>query len=92
MLDRTALSRRCLFVALGVGVLVVLAVILLGWTVSVSAQGPFTVSKAADAIYANPGARVTYTITFTNTGVGGTAVMTDVIPFGVNYVLGSATG
>lgn len=92
MLDRTALARRSLFTALGFGVLVVLAVIALGRTAPVFAQGPFTISKAADVTYANPGDRVTYTITFTNTGTAGWARMRDVIPFGVNYVTGSETG
>jgi uncharacterized repeat protein (TIGR01451 family) len=92
MLDRTALSRRSLFTALGLAVLVVVAAIALGRTAPVSAQGPFTISKAADVTSVNPGDRVTYTITFTNIGTAGAATMTDVIPFGVNYVSGSATG
>jgi len=58
-----------------------------------SARGVLTISKAVDRVSVHPGEQVTYTIVFTNAGPGSTAaVMTDVIPFGVNYVAGSATG
>ena len=89
----TLLCRWPLFATLGVGLLMVLAAFVIAKTPPISAQGPITISKAASASLVRPGDTVTYRVTFTNTGaLATTATMTDVIPFGVNYVLGSETG
>ena len=60
---------------------------------SVSAQGlVLSISKAVSTVHVHPDNEVIYTITFTNTGASGFVSMVDVIPFGVTYVPGSATG
>ena len=94
MIHQTALFRRWpLLVTLGVGLLVILGAISIARIPPISAQGPVIISKTASATFVRPGDTVVYTVVFTNTGALSTAAsMTDTIPFGVNYVLGSVTG
>jgi len=94
MSNRSILSRVWpLLAALGVGTLAVLAVVAIGQTMSVSAQGAsLIISKTASETDVHPNTVVIYTITFTNTGTVSTmAIMTDIIPYGVHYVGGSLT-
>ncbi len=93
MSHRVPFRRGGVLVAIGVGVLAVVAAIVVSKTWSVSAQaGTFNISKSANATVVQPGDEITYSIIFTNTGgVATTAVMTDIIPYGVTYVTGSAT-
>ena len=51
-----------------------------------------TIDKSVSAVHVHPGNEVIYTITFTNSGTIGFVSMIDIIPFGVTYVPGSATG
>jgi len=90
----TLLQGWSLLAVLGVSILAILVVIAMGLALSASAQGPsLSISKTASEINVHPNEVVTYTITFTNTGtVSASVVMTDIIPFGVHYVSGSATG
>jgi uncharacterized repeat protein (TIGR01451 family) len=56
------------------------------------AQGGITIDKVADRMTVSPGDVVTYTITIRNTGSSRSITVRDQIPFGVEYVDGSATG
>lgn len=79
---------------LGVGLLAILAAVAMVLALSALAQAPdVTVDKTASSYSVIVGDVVTYTINITNTGPASAAVvMTDVMPFGANYVLGSVTG
>ena len=94
MVHRIVTSHRwTLFMTLGVGLLALAVAITFSKSSPASAQGPLTIDKTASATLVHPGNIVTYTLTVNNTGaLGATAFLTDVIPFGVNHVLGSETG
>lgn len=79
---------------MGVAVLALAGAVVLVWTLSVSAQaGTLSIHKSVDAVNVHPNDRVTYTVVFTNDGTIATqAWMTDIIPSGVTYVVGSVTG
>ena len=92
MSHQVGLRRWVPIAAVVCGALAVLTVMLVARAWSVSAQSALLISKSASAMVVHPNDEVTYTIVFTNVGVASTsAVMTDVIPFGVSYVPGSAT-
>ncbi len=90
---RTSGRQWVLIAVLTGSALVVLVLLAINWSPPASAQGVvLSISKSADPVHVHPGNEMTYTITFTNTGASGFVSMVDVIPFGVTYVPGSATG
>ena len=87
------LCRQILLAMFKPGVWVLLAVLIANPTGSTMAQGALTITKTASEIYVGINQVVTYTITIGNAGVTNVfATMVDVLPFGVTFVPGSATG
>ena len=93
MSRQVSLRRWALCAVLTASALAALAISFHARSSTISAQGVvLSISKSADPVHVHPGNEMTYTITFTNTGASGFVSMVDVIPFGVTYVPGSATG
>lgn len=96
MLHRsTLLRRRPLLPVLGAATLAVLAVAVMGLSLSALAQNEpdLSISKTASKLHVRPNEVVTYTISLENTGTASAVVtLTDPIQFGVDYVEDSVTG